>query len=184
MKTRFQFAPAIALAVALTLTGCTQYRNYYPGGGYTSLDRFTYESTSWTPQTVTIRDTRTGQDIWSIDVPVGQKVVVWFRRGEGPDDVYPDAMEWDVFDLDVNHGKLTNKIGVPASTARVVLATLRPAPEMPGETLAPEDYVQPAPLPAESEADSAEPATDPATDEAPADDDPNILTPEEAGEDG
>lgn len=166
-----------AALLALGPAGCSAYRNYYPGGGYNSLDRFTYESTSWMPQTVTLRDTRTGEDIWSMDVPVGQKVVVWFKRGEGPGQPYPDAMEWGLFDFDVNSGRLPNRLGVPGSDARLLVTALRPAPEMPGQMLAPSEYVEPAPMPGEPE--------QPAPDEPPAENgEPASLTPEEAGEDG
>jgi hypothetical protein len=178
MTTRSTFS-TLALGVIIAgfgLAGCNTYKGYYPGGGYTSRDRFTYESTSWMPQTVTVRDTRTGEDLWSIDVPVGKKVVVWFKPGLGPGQPYPDAMEWALFDLDVDKGPLPNMVGVPSADARLVIATLRPAPEMPGETLAPEDYVEPAPLPAEAGETAEAPP--------PSDDDPAILTPEEAGEDG
>lgn len=174
MTNRRPHAFTIAAILSLAgLTGCTHwFSGYYPGGGYVSRDRFVYESTSWTPQTITLRDTRTGEDIWSLDVPVGQKLVVWFHRGEGPGDAYPDSMTWDVMDFEENFRTLRYEIAVPPDSSRLIVSTLRTAPELPGAVTLDDEFAQPAPAPP-SMMDGAPP---------PSDDEPEEMTPEPAPE--
>jgi hypothetical protein len=71
----------LALSAAACLAVCAGC--YAPGGSGFSTDTHSYVSTSWQPYTITLKDTRTGQNFWSIDVPVGKKLVVHFREGEG-----------------------------------------------------------------------------------------------------
>jgi len=132
-----------AAALLASATACNKHGRFKPGGDGVSRDQFTFESTSWMPQTVTVRDTRTGDAIWSLDVPVGQQLVVRFVRDKGPDDFYPDAMQWDMMKLGTRHATLTNSIGVPPSSARLLEPTLRPAPEMPGALLTDGDVPPP-----------------------------------------
>jgi hypothetical protein len=125
----------LTAATALsTAAACAQGR-YKPGGDGVSRDQFTYESASWMPQTVTVHDTRTGEAIWSLDIPVGQQLVVRFVRDAGPDEFYPDAMKWEVMERGTRKAALTHMIGVPPADARLIEPTLRPAPEMPGTRL-------------------------------------------------
>ena len=81
---------AILLAAgALTSTAC-----HYQGGPRYSADRFTYESSSWYPKTVSLIDTRTGQTVWTVDIPVGEQLVVGFSRGTGPNEFNTDEIVW------------------------------------------------------------------------------------------
>ncbi len=130
----------VILAAASTLThrgGC-----WNPGGLMGSYDRFTYVSTEWQPQTVTIVDTRTQQAIWSQEVPVGQKLVMQFRDSDeyndktAPDPAYPDALEWDLWPRDKEFGTPTRVSWVPKALVRRVDLRVRPAPE--AAPLAPE----------------------------------------------
>jgi hypothetical protein len=139
---RFTLSVA-GLCAALTLSACVGYNA--PGGPRASRDRFIYESTEWMPQTVTVRDTRTGEAIWSMDVPVGRQLIMQFRPGRGEGDYYPDSMEWALADRGKG-ARLDMMISVPGPTARIVEPTLRPAPEMPGAILAPEDRAVPMPI--------------------------------------
>ena len=68
------FAAATILASLALSAGC-----YYEGGPLRSIDRVTYVSTSWSPKTVTLIDTRTGESMWSVDIPVGQQLVIDFN---------------------------------------------------------------------------------------------------------
>lgn len=112
------------------LGGC-----YSPGGSGFSTDTHTYVSTSWQPYTVTVQDTRTRQNLWSIDVPVGKQLVVHFRAGDGvKGSDTPDLMEWEIMDAGEMFGQLDNSVPVPAD--RQLLPTLRPTPELPGATTA------------------------------------------------
>src|SRR5688572_18835336 len=116
------------LAGAALLPGC-----YVPGGDGFSTDTHTYVSTPWQPYTVTLKDTRTGKDFWSIDVPVGKQLVVQFKKDEGiPNSPTPDLMRWEIMESGEMFGDLDNSIPVPPSDgSRRLDPTLRPAPEPP-----------------------------------------------------
>lgn len=107
---------------------------YNEGGLGMSEDKHVYVSRSHQPWTVTVRDTRTGQAFWSVDVPVGKKLVVQFLPGQGSENKYtPDLMQWGLMDEDTGYGNLTNSLPVPASDSRRLEPTLRAAPELPPE---------------------------------------------------
>ncbi len=122
------FALAALLGAAALSTGC-----YYEGGPLKSADRFTYASTSWQPKTITLVDTRTGEALWSVDVPVGKQLVIDFNAERRADNTewLPDEALWDIMPNTRRHGALKNKMRVPPSSARRVDVTLRPVPEMP-----------------------------------------------------
>ncbi|TVQ59827.1 MAG: hypothetical protein EA379_09860 [Phycisphaerales bacterium] len=110
---------------------------YFEGGPGWSADRFAYVSRTWTPKTVTLVDTRTGESLWSMDVPVGQRLVIDFRkapRNVEADDWLPDVMQWDLMPESRRFGALKNQIRVPPSMSRRVEMTLRPTPEYPPES--------------------------------------------------
>jgi hypothetical protein len=124
------FAACCAVAAAATSGGCF----YNEGGLGMSEDKHVYVSRSHQPWTVTVRDTRTGQAFWSVDVPVGKKLVVQFLPGQGSDNKFtPDLMQWGIMDESAGYGNLTNTLPVPASDARRLEPTLRAAPELPPE---------------------------------------------------
>jgi hypothetical protein len=122
------------MGAAAMLTGCA-----YEGGVGYSLDQYTYVSTTWSPKTITIRDTRTAQDIWSMDVPVGQQLVIRFDDNASGDAYYPALMFWELQSDSTLYDPPSNKIMVPDMHARRVDWKERPAPEMPsaGSTVAP-----------------------------------------------
>ena len=101
------------------------------GGSLYSDDKHTYVSTSWRPWTVSLVDTRTGEAVWSMDVPVGRQLVVQFREGSGPNEFKPDMMDWMLMEPG-RGGALRNQIPVPPASARRLEPVLRPTPEDPG----------------------------------------------------
>ncbi len=123
---------ALLGAMWAAATGC-----YFEGGPMASADRFTYVSTSWQPKTLSVIDTRTGETIWSVDVPVGKKLVMDFNPAPSSeiddDPTRPDVMLWDIIEPDQYFGALQNKMRVPGRTVRRVEMTLRPTPELPEE---------------------------------------------------
>ena len=130
MSTPLLRIPALALsATLLAAGGCTIYR---PGGSMYSTDTFTYPSTTWEPLTLSLQDRRTGETIWTAEVPVGQEVVVRFFREKYPDNpTLPDAMRWDFKKLGKWYGMLNNVIAVPPADSRLLVTTFRPSPEYP-----------------------------------------------------
>ncbi|MBL0921506.1 MAG: hypothetical protein IBJ10_05185 [Phycisphaerales bacterium] len=113
---------------------------YFEGGSMSSADRFTYASTSWQPKTISVIDTRTGETIWSMDVPVGRKLVIDFNEAPSSeindDPSRPDIMLWDIMENDRYFGALANKVRVPGPGLRRVDVTLRPTPELPPDMAA------------------------------------------------
>lgn len=118
-----------ALAVsAMFLGGCRS--PYYPGGFFRSTNTFTYVSEAHSPKTITLLDTRTGEEIWSVDLPVGHQLTISFREGRGDDPVYlPDLMQYRIFAERSRFGRLDSQISVPDENTRRVVMTLRPSPE-------------------------------------------------------
>lgn len=117
------------LAVALlgAVSGCYQPQ----GPGYSGLAPLTYESTEMSPKTVSLIDTRTGETVWSVDVPVNQQLVIRFREGRNEGAFMPDVMEWRLMKRGNRFGALDNTIPSPPRAARRVDMTLRPRPELP-----------------------------------------------------
>ena len=117
--------PVLGLAVAMG--GC-----YSEGGTGAADDQYVYVSTSWQPKTVTLKDTRTGQDFWSVDVPVGKQLVVKFVPNGGTKDGFtPDLMKWSIMKADSEFGRTDNALAVPPASVRRLDFTLRPTPELP-----------------------------------------------------
>ncbi len=118
------------LALPLVLTGC----NVEGGRGYSS-DSYTYISRTWSPKTVTLTDTRTGETLWSVDLPVGKQMTVGFRKGTGPNEYKPDMMYWGLTEPGRVGRVQKNWIPVPPNHGRKIELTLRDAPESPGVTM-------------------------------------------------
>lgn len=109
--------PALCIvATALAAAGC-----YSPGGSALSVtgEPQTYHSTELRPLTVALMNVRTGEVVFSLEVPAGKQFTVDFDADEGDDPVTsPDLMRWQVFDLGTRIGRLENAMTVPAANAR------------------------------------------------------------------
>ena len=113
----------IALATALFITGCHRPQGaFMPSTG----DSNTYFSYETRPVTITILDLRTGEEIFSMNVPPGKQLTFDFVEDEGDDPVYtPDIMRYQVFDMGTETGKLRNTLSVPPANARRIDVTYR-----------------------------------------------------------
>ncbi|MFG0251436.1 MAG: hypothetical protein ACF8NJ_01020 [Phycisphaerales bacterium JB038] len=130
MRTRRALLLGAFAAAAMLLGGCKSA--YFPGGNFRSANTFTYISTTSAPKTITLLDTRSGEEIWSVDVPVGHQLTMSFRDGEGDDPVYlPDLMQYRISPERFYFGRLDSQISVPNENSRRVVMTLRPSPEYP-----------------------------------------------------
>ncbi len=116
-------------AAAVLTSGCANSTT--EGGWLGSYDNYTYASTSWQPKTITLYDTRTGESLWSVDIPVGKQLNLGFRKGTGPNEYKPDEMVWEIKMGGRIFGTRDNRVPVPPNTARRLEMTLRAAPEMP-----------------------------------------------------
>lgn len=101
------------------------------GGIPSSQDGHRYISTSWSPTTVTLVDTRTGETLWAVDVPVGRQLTVKFYPGKNPDlPDRPDRMRWELQDIGENTvTSLENAMAVPPASSRRLDVSLRRSPE-------------------------------------------------------
>lgn len=127
---------AFVLASAAMVGGCNS-----PGGQGFSGDRFVYRSDEWQPWTVSLIDTRTGESVWSVDVPVGKQLIVGFRRGAGPNEFKPDMMYWGISENGRAISRQSNQLPVPSATSRLLEPVLRPTPELPGTPLPGSPYL-------------------------------------------
>jgi hypothetical protein len=114
-------------AAALASSGC-----YSEGGLGWSEDQYVYVSRPYQPWTVALRDTRTGQIFWTIDVPVGQQLVIDFVEGGGtPGSFTPDTMNWDLMPAGEEYKNLSSAVPVPPADSRRLDPSLRAVPEFP-----------------------------------------------------
>lgn len=127
---------ALIMTPAALAGGC-----YSPGGTWMSVDAYCYESHSFQPWTVSVIDTRTRQAVFSIDVPVGQELVMKFSEDDGdtvepgdkPSPIYPDMLRWDLWPIGQRLGEPQRQVVVPARQHRLLDTKLRKIPELPPE---------------------------------------------------
>jgi len=81
----------LAVAATVLVTGC-------------SADRHTFYSYSYRPTTVEVIDLQTKQSLWTMNIPVGQKLLLNFNaKGEDPNfrylDVPAERMTWKLYPI-------------------------------------------------------------------------------------
>ncbi|MFO0830808.1 MAG: hypothetical protein U0637_03085 [Phycisphaerales bacterium] len=95
-------------------------------------ERISYKSDTWSPKTISVLDTRTGESVVTIDVPVGKQLNLWFKKdptqaeNEGSDELAYAVRPWG--DKATIPG---TTLQVPPPSARRIDMTLRKSPEMP-----------------------------------------------------
>lgn len=162
----------VALAGCLVLIpACgVAYRPYYdPGGSGASIDEFTYLSEPHMPQSVSLVDLRTGETLFSVDIPPRQQLVVKFvKNHEAAADAWmPETMKWGLMPRGTKRGHLTNSMAVPPAYSRRLDLYGRDVPELPdaprvSDRLSGEsEYAEPLPPPMPAPQRS-EPAPQPA----------------------
>ena len=130
MTTMLLIKSTLLLILASSFTGCQMYT---PGGnpffnGPNSAA--TYQSTEEFPKTVTIIDTRSGERVFVMEIPVGEKLVLDFIEDSGNNTVLtPDLMSWELFPNEVKYGPLSNSLTVPNRWSRHLVVTLRESSE-------------------------------------------------------
>lgn len=142
--------------IALTLTstllttallgGCLkQMFTNQPGGNMRSTDSFTYISTPFEPLTVTLYDYRDNEPLWTVDVPIGQKVTLRFldNRAKEGTTRRPDIMQWAIYDQTKRRANLTNTMAVPGADSRMLKVSVRDGIEYPEENPEPLEFEDP-----------------------------------------
>ncbi len=116
-----------ALMLATSFLGACAFK---PGGSGSSNDTFTYQSFAHAPQTISVVDTRTGQPVWTGEVPVGQQLVVRFVDRTGESESENNAlMRWAYMPINSQQVSLPNTVTVPPASARRIDMELREGPE-------------------------------------------------------
>ena len=120
----------LLLVLSSSFAGCQMYT---PGGNpfFNGPDSAaTYQSSEEFPKTVTIIDTRSGEQIFVMEIPVGKKLVIDFIEDEGNNAVLtPDLMQWEVFSHDISYGPLSSSMTVPNRWSRRLDVTIRDSSE-------------------------------------------------------
>lgn len=180
-RSRTSVAAVAGLISMLALSACEGVPGHYPGGTLASIDKYVYPSTMELPQTVTLVDTRTGQTIWSKDIPVGQQLVMRFYADATDDPHNPDRLEWRVMKLGRTGGTLTERMSVPNAGSRRLDTSFRARGELPPETVASVPTADVAPVeaaPTQPVITETQPVSEPAPVEQPADATPPVDIPE------
>ncbi len=147
--------PAFCMAAAFALAGCS----YSPGGAGASNDVHTYVSTSHLPTTVSVLDTRTGEKTLTVEVPVGQQLVLSFHDHDDDEATGRANLNWALMPAGNSWGSLSNRTVVAPQSARRIELSYRRAPEF----QRPLAQVKPEPVPAGVViADAPKPAPAPA----------------------
>ncbi len=112
-------ATLLALSLGLSsLVGCT------------STERFSYASTTYAPQTVTLVNTATGENIWSCDIPPGQKLELRFTKtARAAEEAGSDEMAWTLIGQTDQPAGRRSTMKVPPPSHRRLDLTQREAPE-------------------------------------------------------
>lgn len=138
------FITAAAITLSAT-SGCS----WDSAGMKSSYGRFDYTSSVFTPYTVTLVDTTTGETLWTYEVPVGKTLSVRFLQPHDAEGTGKDTMQWDVFDANRVGSTMSNSMPCPAASSRIVKVFVRDQPEAYTQTApaapAPADTVQATP---------------------------------------
>lgn len=115
----------LALALMSGLSACS----FAPGGlSYTGGPE-TYVSDPYSPKTITIKDTRNGQVIWTYEIPVGRQLVIQFYTGDDQTLNFPDKLKWKEMPAGTGSAELSNSMPCPPRSMCLIEMTLRTTPE-------------------------------------------------------
>jgi hypothetical protein len=118
MSFRFRLSTILGAVILGALAGCRTQESY------------SYVSTTHLPQTVTLLNTRTGESIWSQEIPVGRQLNITFvNRPDRADSQGWDEMRWSLTDIGNGLGGQTSTIRVPPPSERRLDVTVRDFPE-------------------------------------------------------
>lgn len=116
----------VLLAGVLGLVGCSASRNEH-----------SFKSESHLPTTLQITDAMSGNVVWAMDVPVGDRLTVDFNRPHNVEFIKnahepPTSMGWKLYHIDTAWQTQPYKTGNLDLSSRVVMkVSYRPSPEYP-----------------------------------------------------
>lgn len=117
----------LSLTSALALIGAASSALL---AGCKSTEVYSYRSTAFTPQTVTLVDITSGDPLWAVDVPVGQQLDLRFtERPDNSEGFGSDTMRWTLSPIGQNWKGAVSELRVPPPSARRLDVSLRPGGE-------------------------------------------------------
>lgn len=157
-----RFFSVLAL-FSLSATGCAWIDD-------TSDDNYHYKSSPHMPLTITLVDTRTDEEIWSRDIPVGTGLKMSFSQNGKSDDPYGHSnMKWKVTGIADTEGERYGRLIVPTRAVRRIDVDVRESVELyqPVATPArsPEPMPETAPEPVPEPEMAPEPMPEPPAEE-------------------
>jgi hypothetical protein len=110
---------ASVLLLPLALSGCDS-----------GPETYAYQSDTYSPKTITVLDTSTGEKILAVDVPPGQQLNMKFEsyRNEA-EKTGKDTLRWNLRPWGDTSLEKSSTLQVPPPSSRRIDMTLRPAPE-------------------------------------------------------
>ncbi len=159
-----RIACLLGLGILIAAGGCS------PGFPYgMSHDRHTFLSTDTMPLTVVLRDTRVGEPVLRIDVPVRRKLVIDFEHqyaytATQTSALPAESVSWQIMnpkDWEPMLGKLKHRKQLSGNNI-LMKVEIRDSPEMPSTAAAPPPPAAPAPPPVQPVAMQGEPDAGPA----------------------
>jgi hypothetical protein len=120
-KPRFALLASVLLATVapLALTGCDS-----------GPETYAYQSDTYSPKTITVLDTSTGEKILAVDVPPGQQLNRKFESTrQAAEKTGKDTLRWNLRPWGDSSLEKSSTLQVPPPSSRRIDMTLRPAPE-------------------------------------------------------
>lgn len=126
-------ATATLAATMLAVGGCLfpAVSGNYEGGSRASNDKHVYVSRPHSPKTVSLVNTTTSETLWTVEIPVGEQLVLQFYDKKHDDPIMSSNMRWEVMEETTTARPLKNVMTVPGRNYRRLDLEIRPAPEFP-----------------------------------------------------
>lgn len=118
---RFALLASVVLATVapLALSGCDS-----------GPESYVYQSDTYSPKTITVLDTSTGEKILAVDVPPGQQLNMKFESTrDAAEKTGKDTLRWNLRPWGDSSLEKSSTVQVPPPSSRRIDMTLRPAPE-------------------------------------------------------
>ncbi len=120
----------VGAAALASMSGC--WPGYREGGNQMSIDREVFISRTWEPKTIYVVDTRTGERVFTSELPVGRQLVVQFVEDKFPENGFNTAeMRFEEMKAGKSWGRLEHSVPVPPAMSRRLEWEMRPVPENP-----------------------------------------------------
>ncbi len=121
----------LAALAAVTVIGGCAVPGSWEGGSRVSDDKHVYVSRPYEPKTISVVNTATGETIWTVEIPVGEQLIVRFYDNKHDDPIMSANMRWEITEETTDFRRMTNLMTVPGRDFRRIDMELRDTPEFP-----------------------------------------------------